>query len=111
MTIELDILDDVEEDSTGYLTVAFLDKDGDPSVPTSATYRIDCVTNNQSVRASTALTPASSIEIKLAPDDNKIISDTNEYEIRELTVSASYGVGDESHASGKWRVHNLTYKA
>ncbi len=105
------LLDDVAEDSTAYLTVAFFDKDGVAAVPTSATYRIDCVTNDASVRASTSLTPASSIEIKLAPDDNKIISDANEYETREITVSASFGTGDESHERAQWRVRNLTYKA
>lgn len=110
MVIE-NYLKDIPEDSTGYLTVAFLDKAGAPAVPSSVTYKIDCVTNDASVRIATALTPATSIEITLTPEDNKIIADANEYEVREITVSATFGVGDESHDSAQWRVKNLAFKA
>ena len=92
-------IDIINEDTTAYLTVSFTDKDGNAAVPSSASYRIDCLTTGQEVKDDTALTPASSIEITLSAADNAIITQTNAIERRLVTVWATYagseGVKDE----------------
>lgn len=101
-------MDSVNENSTAYLTVAFADKTGAPAVPTSATYRIDDITNNVPIRASTALTPAASIEITLAPGDNAIAGRASE--IHRVTVTAQYGgAGDAVSNEYDYQVNNLRY--
>jgi hypothetical protein len=101
------MLSEVNEDTTAYLTVAFLDKDGAQEAPSSLTYRIDCLTNGQEVKGDTALTPGGSVEITLSAADNAIISQTNGVETRVVTVEASYGASDGLKAEYKYNVRNL----
>ena len=101
-------MDQVNENSTAYLTVAFADKTGAPAVPTSATYRIDDVTNNVPIRGVTALTPAASIEITLVPADNAISGRASE--IHRVTVTAQYGgATDAVNSEYDYQVVNLRY--
>lgn len=98
----------INEKSRCYLTVAFYDKDGNAAIPTSATYRIDCVTNNTQVKDDSSLTPGSSIEIPITSSDNAIIAITNTLERRKVTVEAVYGSGDEVHDEYEYYVKNLS---
>lgn len=101
-------MDQVNENSTAYLTVAFADKTGAPAVPSAATYRIDDVTNNRAIRATTSLTPAASIEITLAPTDNAIVGTASE--THRVTVTAQYGgAGDAVNSEYDYQVVNLRY--
>jgi hypothetical protein len=97
----------VNEDSTAYLTVTFLDKDGTAAVPSSASYRIDCLTNASEVKDDTVLTPASSIEITLSAADNAIITQTNAIERRLVTVFATYGASDGVKDEYEYNVQNM----
>jgi len=103
-------IDNVNEESTAYLTVTLLDKDGAEEAPSSATYRIDCLTNGQEIRDDTALTPAASIEITLGAADNAIINQENTTERRLVTVTASYGADDELNDEYEYNVKNLRKK-
>ena len=103
-------LEIVNEESTAYLTVQFKDKDGNLAAPSSASYRIDCLTNGQEVRGDTALTPASSIEITLTDTDYAIIDQTNSVERRLVTIMASYGAGDDINDEYEHDLKNLRKK-
>jgi len=100
-------LEIVNEKSTAYLTVTFKDKDGALEAPSSASYRIDCLTNGQEVRGDTALTPGATIEITLSPADNAIIDQDNEVERRLVTVTGTYGASDTIHQEYEYNVKNL----
>ena len=101
--------DIVNESTTAYLTVKFTDKTGEPAAPSSISYRIDCLTNNEEVRDDTVVTPpAAEIEIKLTPDDNAIINPDNGLERRCVTIKATYGEeGDEINEEYIYNVKNL----
>ncbi len=100
----------VNEQSTAFLTCRFLDKNGDPAVPNTITYRVDCLTTGTAIRASTPISsPASTIEITLDSADTRIVTSTNPYEERVVTVEASYGGTDEVNEEFRFRVKNLNY--
>ena len=98
----------VNEKTSAYLTVAFLDKAGVAAIPASVTYRIDCLTTGTAILADTSLTPASSIEIAITPAQNAILSDGNASETKRITVKASYGVSDGVNAQYDYTVTNLS---
>jgi hypothetical protein len=98
----------LNEASTGYLNIALLDKNGDPAIPTTLSYSIQCLTNGQEVRASTALTPGTTAEITVTPSDNAIIDDSNAYETRRIIVTAVYGADDELVSYYDYTVKNLS---
>lgn len=100
-------MDQVNEGSTAYLTVAFADKTGAPAVPASVNYRIDDITNNRVIRAVTALSPAASIEITLTPADNAISGAAAE--THRVTVTASYGASDALNSQYDYQVVNLQF--
>ncbi len=100
--------DTVLEGSTAYLTVDFLDKDGNLVVPTSVVYSIFCLSNGVAVKAETALGAASSIEIVIKPVDTVIINSANSRELKRVTVKAVYGLDDGKNAQFDYYVKNLT---
>lgn len=103
-------LDTLNEGSTGYLTVAFTDKDGAAATPSTVSYRIDCMTNGQEVKDDTAVTPASSVKIELGAADNAIIDQANPFEKRIVTVTADYGVDDACVDEFIYAVKNMQKK-
>lgn len=84
-------LDEVNERTAFPLTVSFRDENGEPVIPTSATYRIDdekSRTNIQPVTSFPLL--AESVDLWITGDQNYIIRPRRDYEIRTVTVSYVY---------------------
>ena len=100
---------EVNESSTAYLTVACRDKAGALATPVSLSYRIDCVTTGEAVRATTFVTPGSEVEITLTPADTAIQAQENISELRRVTVIAGYGVSDQVTADYDFLVRNLRF--
>ena len=100
--------DQINEDSTGYLTVTFLDKNGVAAAPVSATYRIHDVLSGTEIRAETAINPvAAQVELTLTPADNTLVSEANSTEPRRVTVVGVYGHADGVKADFVYEVKNL----
>lgn len=103
------ITDIADERTTHYLTVNFLDKNGDAATPSTISYRVDCLTNASQVRDDTPVSPAAaSIEITLDSDDCDIIDQDNSYEERLVTVNATFAADDECHDEFRYLVKNLS---
>ena len=102
-------IDIIREESTGWLTATFLDKDGVAAVPSTVRYRVDCKTSGTAVRGWASVTPASSVEITLTPSDSAIHDATQEFEEHVVTVEATFGVDDEANAEYTYHVKNLDY--
>lgn len=100
----------VNQGTTASRVVELLDQNGAPGVPTALSYRIDCVTSGQVVRALTPLTPAATVEITLTPADTAIVNPRNNQETKRLTVVAQYG-GENDQVTGQFDyvVHRLPY--
>lgn len=97
----------VNEASTAYLAVAFYDKAGSLDTPASVSYRIDDVDSGDPVKGDTPIGAASSIEITLSPADNAMVDSTKRFEMRRVTVEATYGVSDKVQDEYLYKVKNL----
>jgi hypothetical protein len=103
-------MEQVNEQSTAYLTLAFKDKAGALQIPVSATYRIDDAGSRQAVRAPTSISPvAGTVEIKLTPSDNTILNTVGVNDFRIVTVVASYGTDDQLVSEYQYEVLSLPY--
>lgn len=77
--------------TTSYLTANFFDEDGNPSAPSSVSYKVDNLDTGAVIRASTSATPSSSVEITLTADvDNVAPTSPNAYDTRRVTVTGVY---------------------
>lgn len=100
--------DIVNEGSIAYLTAKFYDKDDKLDAPSSITYRIDCLTNDQEILGDTPIgSPASTVEITITATQNAIITQSNDFERRLVTVKATYGTGNAVNEEFEYYVKNL----
>ena len=97
----------VNENSTSYVTVVPKDKDGVAATPATLKYQIDCVTTGTNMKAETALTPGTSVEITITPTENAINDQNNSHEERVVTVTAGYGASDQVIEEFDYLVINL----
>ena len=97
----------VNEKSTAWLAFTNLDRTRTGALPTSMTYRIDCVTTGAEIRADTAITPAISGEVVLTPADTTLESQDNPVELRRVTITSVFGVDDQHHEVLHYEVRNL----
>jgi len=98
----------VNERSTAYLSLTFLDKAQSPAEPLTVTFRIDDVASGAEVRGDTSITPAESVEITLTPADNVILNPNLAQEMRRVTVVGTYGVDDAVRSQFVYQVRNLS---
>lgn len=102
-------IDVVNEGTSKKLRLDLTDEDGAPAAPSTLTYRVDCLTTGTAIRATTALSPAASVDIGLTPDDSAIVDDSNRMERRRVTVVAGYAADDDVTAEYDFNVKNLKY--
>ncbi len=100
-------MDTVNEGTTAYLSVSFLDKLGAPVAPSSVAWRIDCLTTGTAVLASTPATPGTVVELVITPAHNAILG-SRPFERRRVTVEAGYGAGDGIKSQFDYLVRNLS---
>ena len=103
----MSLADKANEDSAAWLTVSFFDPDGDPEAPDSVSYRVDCLTTGNAIRAETSVSPASEIEIVMEASDNAIQDQTNDVERRLVTVVATDSEGRTQKSAFVYVVRNL----
>lgn len=106
MSIELD---DVNEETSFKLSLAFYNSDNELQVPDALSYRIDCRTTITAVKASTALTPAASNTFIVTTTNNAIINTSNASEARRITVTATWGTGEGLTEYYDYNVINLAH--
>jgi hypothetical protein len=95
-----------EEDSFNLYAKSY-DEDDEPSTPTTARYKIECLTSGRNIRAWTTLTPAQSMLIAVEPDDNAIVYNANRLERRQLTVQTDFDTVTQKVKTIEWDVRNL----
>ena len=100
-------MDVINEGTTGYLTVTFLDKDGVAVAPASVSYRIDCLTTGTAVVGATSVTPGTSVEIQLTAANNAILGNLPR-ERRRVTVTGTYSGSQAVTHQYDYEVRNLS---
>ena len=88
-------------------TFKFFDSSFLPSTPTTARYRIDCLTSGAIVKDWTELTAAQTIAVAVSPDDNKIQNSNNPSERKQMVVQSNHGTDVQSVQKSDWTVENL----
>ena len=103
------MVDTLNEDSTAFLSIAFVDKDGDPATPSAVYYRIDDVESGREVRDWTTWGGSldDTIEIELTPADTAILNPSLETETRRVQVVSTYSGSQELHSEYVYSVDNL----
>lgn len=104
-------LDECNERSTLLVAVSFLDADGNAVEPDAATVRIDDERNRTVIRPATAIpTLATTVDIEITSEENRIIKPRAKFEIRTVTVEFDYTAGSGTRhgtAQYKYRLLNL----
>lgn len=99
------------EESSGYIVWTFRDKNKVLSTPTAIEYKIHNKADNTAILTTTAISPASSVEILITSVQNAILDQTLEYEEHVMTITASYGLGDQIVEEAVFKVKNLQFVA
>lgn len=77
------------------------------SVPTTVEYKLYNISQRETIKNWTALTPAASIDIAVSAVDNKIKADYKPTERMELLVSADRGLATEVLQTVHYRIVNV----
>lgn len=97
----------VQERSAITVTAKFRDSNLDAAIPTTARYRIDCLTTGQTLKDWTSLSVAATISIAVTSADNRIVSNGNWFERKQITVQADQGTDTETRDVAFWDVYNI----
>src|SRR5437868_2564113 len=96
--------------STWYLTPTFKDRDGDPAIPTTATYRVDDLKSRTAIVAETAFADGTAHpEIELQSAVNQMVNEDLDSEVHVVTVRATYGAGDAVEDQYQFVLMNLPF--
>ena len=107
----MSVLYELNEGQTGWFDVSFWDTDEvTPAVPTSVSYEVHDLGTGNEVKASTALSPASTVTITLAPTETVILNDKRRFETRRITITALFGAGDVFVDFLDYHVQNLKFQ-
>lgn len=98
----------VNEKSTAVLTVSFKDENGIAVAPSSGTYTITDVDSGTVITASTPFTPSGTThDLTITPTENRILTTSNLFEKRKVTVTFTYLVTKQGTAEYIYLVNNL----
>lgn len=95
-----------QEGSSFVATAYFRDSEAS-TVPTTAQYRVDCLTTGKEITDWTTLTPAASISITITPTHNAIQSQSNTRERKQLTVESNTDLTTQVRQTTYWDVENI----
>lgn len=99
--------DIVKEESACTITARFFDPNDVAVTPQTARYRLKDVTNDRVVIDWTDLTPATSVDIDVDAEDNRIYDTANASEERVLSVQANYGQANQYADEERYVIENL----
>lgn len=105
------MVDQVNEKSTCWITIAFKDKDGNAATPSAIHYRIDDAQTGTNIIPETQVGGVASLELEVAASKNAIINDRRSLERHRLTVRAVFGADDEHNAQYEFDIVNLQFKS
>lgn len=96
------------KERSGFSTTAyFRDNDNAASAPTTIHYRIDDPLTDTNITGWTSISAAASVTVTVLPSENRIVNNSKNTELRQLTVAADKGLSTESRDTLEWRVVNI----
>lgn len=98
----------VKEDSAFTATAYFRTRStGVAATPTNVKYRIDCLTTGAEIADWTSVSAASSVSISITATHNAIQNDSNQREVKQLTVALDHGLSTQHTETATWIVENV----
>lgn len=94
------------KEGSSFVAKAYFRSGTAASTPTSARYRVDCLTTGKSLTDWTSLTPAAVINITVTSTDNAIQDQGNRVEIKQITVEENTGTS-QTRDTQQWEVRNI----
>ena len=96
----------IKERSSHTIT-AYFRSAGAASAPATIHYRIDDLTTKTLITDWTSVSAAASVSITVKSSENRIISDSDKFERRQITVAADKGTDNETRDTAEWRIENI----
>ena len=107
MPIYLKLPEPSYHERSAFTTTAYYrDANDAADTPTTIDYRIDDLTTNTVITNWTSATPGVSVNITVTPTENRMISNRNKWERRQVTVSADKGLSTETRDIVQFKVLN-----
>lgn len=95
------------KEGNSFTATAYFRSDATASAPSTAKYRVDCLTTQKTLTDWTTLTPAASISISITRTDNAIQDSSNRIERKQLTVAGNPDTSTQTRQSIVWEVENI----
>jgi len=96
-----------QKEGSSFSATAFGRNGATAEAPTTAKYRVDCITTGKVLTDWTTLTPAASMAIAITATHNAIQDQSNRREKKQLTVSANHGTATQYRDAVTWQVENI----
>lgn len=99
----------IKEQNRHSVQVDWVDPDGNPTIPTTVRWRVDCLTTRQPVIAWTSITAAQSSTIEIPSSASAILNSRNSTETKRITVQANASLGTQVTVEADWTVENSPF--
>jgi len=93
-------------EGSSMIATAFFREGEASEVPTTAQYRLDCLTTGTELKDWTILTPAASIAIAITATENALQSQSNRLEKKQITVSRNPDTDTQVRKTKTWKILN-----
>jgi hypothetical protein len=95
------------QEGSSFDAIAYFRQAGTATAPTTAKYRVDCLTTGKELQDWTSLTPAVSNTIAMTATFNAIQRNSNRSERKQLIVASDPDAADQTRDQITWKVENL----
>lgn len=96
-----------QQEGSSFTATAYFRNADAAEAPTTAKFRLDCLTTGKVLQDWTTLTPAASISISITATHNAIQNQSNRFEKKQLTVSSNHGTATQHRETAQWMVENI----
>ena len=108
--IEIQIPKTIVNEQTSFTLTAYfrIRSTSAADAPTTVDYRVDCLSTKREVKDWTSVTPpTSSNDIVITADENKILDDAHNIEIKQVTIRVDSGLSTQVIKPITYKVRNL----
>jgi len=105
--VYINIPQPTQQEGSSFTATAYFRNADTAEAPTTAKYRVDCLTTGKTVQEWTTLTPAESIAISITATHNAIQDNSNRFEKKQITVAANPDTATQFRAVRTYKVENI----
>jgi len=96
-----------QKEGSSFTATAFFRLDDAANAPTTASYRIDCLSTGKVLQDWTSLTPAVSNTIAITATHNAIQNQSNKFEKKQISVAANPDTATQVRESVEYKIENI----